>query len=224
MSTITKGMFMGLAVLSVVACGSEGTSGGAAGSAAAGTGGGAGGTPAAGGIVLDGGFYESGAFKGYLYTAAGDKSTVTPGCGTGTCFGTSACASGTVPKVSSATAFSAEWGALVGWNVSQEKMPPNPINAIALDGKTINVTLAAGSVPLPSGMRVKVAIGGVDYCTVLSGGTASVPVASLKKECWAPGGAGVPAGALIEAVAVQIVSDAAADKKFDFCISALSIE
>jgi hypothetical protein len=221
MSTITKGLFTSLAaVLCVAACGSEGGRNAGTGGSA---GGGAGPT-ASGSIVLDGGFYESGAFKGYLYTAAGAASTIDPPCGTGTCFGATACAKGVVPKVSSATAFSAEWGALVGWNIAQEKMPPNPIGTTALDGKTINVTLTAGTSPLPSGMRVKVAIGGVDYCTPLTGGVASVPVASLKKECWTPGGAGVPAGALIDAVAVQVVSDAATNKPFDFCISALSID
>jgi hypothetical protein len=221
MSKTKKRLFLGAAIIFATACGSEGSGpGGAAGSAGnAGTG-----PTATASIALDGGFYESGAFKGYLYTAAGDKATIEPPCGTGTCFGTKACVTGVVPKVSSSTAFSAEWGALVGWNVNQEKMPPNPIETIALDGRTINVTLAPGASPLPSGMRVKVAIGGVDYCAPMTGATASVPVASLKKECWSPGGEGVPAGAAIDAVAVQIVSDAATDKPFDFCIATLSID
>jgi hypothetical protein len=225
MITFTKSLFTSLAlVASIAACGSEGTGapGGGAG-ASTGAGGGAGPT-ATGSIVLDGGYYANGAFKGYLYTAAGDKSTITPPCGTGSCFGANACVSGSVPKVSSATAYSAEWGALVGWNISQEKVPPNPIGTTVLDGKTINVALAVGASPLPAGMRVKVAVAGVDYCAALSGATASVPASSLKKECWTPGGSGLPAGALVDAIAIQVTSDGSANKTFDFCIAALSID
>jgi hypothetical protein len=191
-----------------------------------GAGGAAGAPPgtATGSIALQGGYYTSGTFKGYLYTAAGTASTIDPPCGTGTCFATKACVAGTVPKVSSSTAYSAEWGALVGWNIAQEAAPPNPAAAVALDGKTIKVSLTTGSSPLPAGMRVKVTSAGVEYCTDLTGATASVPVASLRKECWTPGGASLPAGATVAAVAVQIISDAATDKKFDFCISSLSIE
>jgi hypothetical protein len=191
----------------------------------AGVSGGAGSTSvsATGGVALTGGYYTSGAYKGYFYTAAGIGSSITPPCGTGACFTTSACVAGTVGKVSSATAYSAEWGALVGWNIAQEAAPPNPANGIAIDGKTIKLSLAPGS-PLPSGMRVKVAVAGVEYCTDLTGATASVPVSSLKKECWTAGGASLPAGSQIAAVAIQVTSDAMSDKRFDFCVSALSIE
>jgi hypothetical protein len=179
---------------------------------------------ATGSIALNGGYYASGAFKGYLYTAAGTGSTISPPCGTGACFTTQACVNGTVPKVSSATAYSAEWGALVGWNIAQEAAPPNPAAAVALDGKTIKLSLTTGASPLPAGMRVKVTSAGVEYCTDLTGGTASVAASSLRKECWTAGGTALPAGSTVAAVAVQITSDGATDKKFDFCVSSLSIE
>jgi hypothetical protein len=198
-----------------IAAGAGGTAGGA-GAAPVGT--------AAGSIALTGGYYDNGAYHGYLYTAAGTGSTISPPCGSGACFTTQACVTGTVSKVSSATAYSDEWGVLVGWNLAQAPAPPNPAETADITGKTIHVSLSTGSTPLPTGMRVKVTSGGVEYCTDLTDATAAIPAASLRKECWTAGGDALPASAPVGAVAVQVVSDGSTDKPFDFCISALSVE
>ncbi|MDX2021096.1 MAG: hypothetical protein SF187_12725 [Deltaproteobacteria bacterium] len=170
-----------------------------------------------------GGFHSSGTYKGYFWTSADSKA---PGTGTSTItpadFSVTPkiCASGTAAKVPSDTAYSTHWGTLVGWNLSQAEMPPNDPVKVALTG-TISVGISGATVP--SGLRIKVAVGGVDYCAPLTSGSNTVPVSSLKKECWLTGGA-TYGGEPVDAVAIQVTTNTTSATPFDFCVTSMSIQ
>lgn len=184
------------------------------------------GTPpgnSSGGITTVGGYHSSGTLKGYFWTSADSKA---PGTGTSTVMPETfestpkICASGVAAKVPSDTAYSTHWGTLVGWNVNQGEMPPNDPSTAAITG---TITVGVSGSKVPSGLRIKVAVGSTDYCAPLVSGSNTIKASDLKKECWLTAGAAY-AGEPVAAIAVQVTTNTMSTTPFDFCITEMSIK
>jgi hypothetical protein len=218
-----------------------GTSGSAAGgtSSVGGTGaggtpattGGTAGTPAAGGtaagtcppytgtlatdsLIFMGGFGTStvGMWSGYGYTYKYGTATIAPGTGNSCFAGAKFCANGTVPADDKA-------GAGLGWNIAQMQ-GASTMSKVAVT-TAVKITFAG----VPSGSRVQLSASAtVSYCYPLTdleitAGTATIPAASFKTDCWGTLGTAYDTTTLIEAIQIAVPgSTAGAAKTFDMCI------
>ncbi|MDZ4696789.1 MAG: hypothetical protein SGI86_16735, partial [Deltaproteobacteria bacterium] len=176
--------------------------------------GGSSGTTSGSGIVTVGGYMMTKDLAGYFFTAADAKgSTISP---KDFAVNGKLCVNGTAAVVV-AEAYDTTWGAILGWNVKQKAMEPNPPETLPLSATgTFGITLSG---TVPDGTRFKTSVGGKDYCTALSSGANSVKMNTLTKECWISGGAAY-AGEPIKDVGIQISTNGTSAKTFDFCVTA----
>jgi hypothetical protein len=222
--------------------GSKGTAGtmtGSGGTTPGGGGTGSGGVPNTGGTpqgtsgaptsgsggAADGpitGYFTSGTWKGFAWTATfGTGNTVMPANFAGV-ENWPVCASGTVKADEKGGN-----GAMVGWNLNQERAKDSPLGTITPSKAGINVSITAKA-QSQLRLQIQAADGETNaahrWCAEIGTGGANifVPYESFNTECW-PGGKGaaydksVP---LTQAI-VQIPSGKA-DVPFDFCIDSIT--
>jgi hypothetical protein len=216
-------------------------SGGAGGSGAGGSGGsgGSGGNNACditfsvpiSGVTLDQQCRDygiAGPYHGFFYTSVDSSGTssICPACTATGCepwFTTSICAKG-VAGMAKGGDFDTYWGANLGWNISQPSCgaasAPTPVD---LTGKTLSLTL----VNPPSSLYLQVISAGTIFCTDISGqASVSVPVTSLKRECWTGGAnTAISAGemAAVSRIELAVYTNPTSSVPFDYCVAALSI-
>ena len=168
------------------------------------------------------GYIMGTAWKGYAFTATfGTMATISPVCdaaGTGPCFknaGNQVCASGMVgPDTGS--------GALIGWNINQAMIAPNPVETAPTSGAGLTVSIAGAT----TSMRVSVVtMAGTEYCASMpAGGSGMIPWATFNTMCWNPSATGAmpfTAGTAIAKVNVLVPGGATATP-FCFCIGSIS--
>jgi hypothetical protein len=163
--------------------------------------------------IFVGGFGTStmGTWSGYGYTYKYGTATIAPGMGNGCFSGKKFCANGSVPAADSA-------GAGLGWNIGQT-VGSTVITKVAVT-TPVKITFAGAT----AGMRVQLSASSVlSYCYPLTAaevtaGTATIPLASFKTECW--GTTGTPYdGTPIEAIQLVVPGSAAgAAQTFDMCV------
>jgi hypothetical protein len=162
--------------------------------------------------IFNAGFGQSttGKWSGYGYTYKFGTATVAPGMGTSCFAGKKFCANGTIPADDKS-------GAGLGWNIGQA-MGATATTKVAIT-TPVKITFA-GAV---EGMRVQLSeSAALSYCYTLTAGeatagTATIPAASFKSECW--GATGVAyAGTPIEAIQISVPGAMAAAKTFDLCV------
>jgi hypothetical protein len=151
-------------------------------------------------------------WSGYGYTYKyGTATTVTPGMGTSCFTGAKMCASGSVPALDSE-------GAGLGWNIAQ-MMGATTMSKVAI-AKPVVIKFAG----VKAGMRVQLSASAtVSYCYTLTAaeataGTATIPLASFKTECWGALGMAYDGVVPIEAIQVAVPGAVAAAQTFDFCL------
>jgi hypothetical protein len=151
-------------------------------------------------------------WSGYGYTYKyGTAATVTPGMGTSCFAGAKMCASGSVPALDTE-------GAGLGWNIAQ-MMGATTMAKVAV---TKPVVLKFAGVK--AGMRVQLSASAtVSYCYTLTAaeataGTATIPLASFKTECWGTLGMAYDGVVPIEAIQVAVPGAVAGAQTFDFCL------
>ena len=139
--------------------------------------------------------------------------TIAPGTGTSCFAGKKFCANGNVPADDKS-------GAGLGWNISQAMGSSTQTKVPVTTAVTIKF---AG---VPSGSRIQLSASStVSYCYSLTdaeitAGTASIPYASFKTECWGTTGMAYDGVVAIEAIQIAIPgSTAGAAKAFDFCVT-----
>jgi hypothetical protein len=153
-----------------------------------------------------------GTWSGYAYTYKYGTATIAPGMGT-SCFAMAKlCANGAVPADDKS-------GAGVGWNVAQ-MMGATTTTKVAI-ATPIKLTFAG----VTAGMRVQLSASAtVSYCyTILAAeataGTATIPLASFKTECWGTAGTAYDGVVPIEAIQIAVPGSAAgAAQTFDMCL------
>jgi hypothetical protein len=171
------------------------------------------GTLAKDSTIFMAGFGKSttGTWSGYGYTYKYGTATVTPGMGTSCFAGAKMCANGSVPAADTA-------GAGLGWNIAQ-MMGASTMAKVAI--ATPVVLKFAG---VTAGMRVQLSASAtVSYCYTLTAaeataGTATIPLASFKTECWGTTGIAYDGVVPIEAIQVAVPGGAAAAQTFDLCV------
>ncbi|HKO50986.1 MAG TPA: hypothetical protein VJV79_24930 [Polyangiaceae bacterium] len=186
----------------------------------------AGGSSTAGAGSSDGitGYFTSGTWKGFAWTATfGVGGTVTPASFEGVATWP-VCAKGTVKGVDDGSN-----GAMVGWNLNQEKLTDAPLGTIipSKAGITVNVKAAAAATAQLR-LQIQAADGETNalhrWCAEIGTGGEKifVPWASFNTECW-PGGAGVAYdGVTPLAQTIVQVPSAETDVTFDFCINSVA--
>lgn len=194
--------------------GTAGTATGTAGTAATGTCPQYTGTLAKDSTIFTAGFGKSttGTWSGYGYTYKYGTATVTPGMGSA-CFAMAKmCANGTVPAADTS-------GAGLGWNIAQA------MGASTMATVPITTPVVIKFAGVTAGMRVQLSASAtVSYCYTLTAaeataGTATIPAASFKKDCWDATTAVAYAGAPIEAIQIAVPgSTAGAAQTFDLCL------
>ena len=185
------------------------------GTAAAGTGG----APSDGTIT---GYFTSGTWKGFAWTATfGVGGTVTPANFAGVA-DWPVCAKGTVKGVADGSN-----GAMVGWNLNQEKVKDAPLGTVTPSkaGVTVNVKANATA---QLRLQIQAADGETNalhrWCAEIGTGGEKifVPWASFNTECW-PGGEGTAYdGVTPLAQTIIQVPSTATDVNFDFCINSIA--
>jgi hypothetical protein len=171
------------------------------------------GTLAKDSTIFMGGFGKSttGTWSGYGYTYKYGTATISPGMGT-SCFAAAKfCANGSVPAADAS-------GAGLGWNIGQA-MGASTTSKVAV---TKPVVLKFAGVT--AGMRAQLSASAtVSYCYTFTdaeaaAGTATIPLASFKTECWGTAGTAYDGVVPIEAIQIAVPGAAAAAKTFDFCV------
>jgi hypothetical protein len=139
------------------------------------------------------------------------------------------------------------WGAGLGCNLAQEQ-GHTFIDRADLTGKT-NVTVGIYGCSVPPKLQVQLNMHYGTGPSTVDGGTApgdgyfckvvdlpkdpdangvrtiTVPISDLTEDCWNPGGPKLDLATMpIEAFMVQVNSDSAKRKNYDFCLSKLSID
>ncbi len=178
------------------------------------------GTKATDSLIFTNGFGAStvGMWKGYGYTYKyGTATTIAPGStGTGCFVGAKFCANGTVANLDTE-------GAGLGWNIAQVMGATTP-SKVAI---TTPVKVSFSGVT--AGMRVQLSASPtVSYCYTLTAadvtaGTATIPAASFKTDCWGELGMAYDGTTPIEAIQIAIPGSAAAaaPQAFDICVTDL---
>jgi hypothetical protein len=152
-----------------------------------------------------------GTWSGYGYTYKYGTATIAPGMGSGCFVGKKFCANGSVPAADTA-------GAGLGWNISQTLGATVTMKVPVTT--PVKITFAGGA----AGMRVQLSASStVSYCYPLTAaditaGTATVPLASFKTECWGTTGVAYDGVVPIEAIQLVVPGAAAAAQTFDICV------
>ena len=151
-------------------------------------------------------------WSGYGYTYKYGAATIAPGTGDGCFAAAKFCANGSVPAADTS-------GAGLGWPIAQ--MLNSPTKSTVAITTPVKISFAGGV----AGMRAQLSASAtVSYCYPLTAaeitaGTATIPLASFKTECWGTTGTAY-AGTPIEAIMVVVPgSTAGAAQTFDFCIT-----
>lgn len=172
------------------------------------------GTLAKDSAIFTAGFGKSttGTWSGYGYTYKYGTATVAPGMGT-SCFAAAKfCANGSVPADDKA-------GAGLGWNIAQI------MNASTMSKVAITTPVTIKFAGVAAGMRVQLSASAtVSYCYAftdaeITAGSATIPLASFKTECWGTTGMAYDGVVPIEAIQIAVPgSTAGAAKTFDVCV------
>jgi len=202
---------------------SAGVPGGVGGAAVGQGGGTVTGTGGAGSSDNITGYFTSGTWKGFAWTSTfgTTDNTISPASFAGVA-NWPVCAKGTVKGVADGSN-----GAMVGWNLNQEKVADAPLGTVtpSMAGVTVNIKANAAA-------QLRLQIQAADGATVAAHrwcaeiGTAGdkifVPWASFNTECW-PGGKGVAYdGVTPLAQTIVQVPSTTADVAFDFCINSIT--
>ncbi len=205
-------------------------------------------------VVLDvGGFYAmpSSNYHGYCFTFSdstdntpGGTSTITPPCGnTGPCYTVASglCSTAILDKANG----SISWGGGIGCNLNQKQGTGTRAGYTALTGMT-SVTVEVYGCKVPDKLQLQINIsnppidpdsgilGDGYFCNIATLSApdangmrgATVPITSLKQDCWNPGPLPALDPSLMTATSIQVQlnSDPAKVTTWDFCISKLLIE
>jgi len=154
----------------------------------------------------------TGSWKGYGFTYKYGSALIAPGAGNGCFAAAKFCANGSVPADDKS-------GAGLGWNLSQ-MMGASTTAKVAI--ATPVVLKFAG---VTAGMRAQLSASAtVSYCYTFTAadataGTATIPAASFKTECWGTTGVAYDGTVPIEAIQVAVPgSTAGAAQTFDLCL------
>jgi hypothetical protein len=155
---------------------------------------------------------KMGTWSGYGYTYKYGTATIAPGMGNGCFAAAKFCANGSVPAADDS-------GAGLGWNIAQ--MLNSMTMATVAITTPVKISFAGGV----AGMRAQLSASAtVSYCYPLTAaeitaGSATIPAASFKTECWGTTGTAY-AGTPIAAIQVVVPGSATgAVQPFDFCIT-----
>jgi len=203
----------------------NGAGGGITGGVAGGSAQGGGSTAGAGGGSTDGpitGYFTAGTWKGFAWTATfGVGGTVTPANFAGVA-DWPVCAKGTVKGVADGSN-----GAMVGWNLNQEKIKDAPLGTVTPSKAGVTVNIKANATAQLR-LQIQAADGETNaahrWCAEIGTGGEKifVPWASFNTECW-PGGDGVAYdGVTPLAQTIVQVPSTATDVNFDFCINSIA--
>lgn len=156
---------------------------------------------------------KSGNWSGYGYTYRYGTATIAPGMGNGCFAAAKFCANGSVPASDTA-------GAGLGWNIAQAMSSMTPSKV------AIKTAVKLSFVGVTAGMRAMLSASAtVSYCypftaADITAGSATIPFASFKTECWSTAGTAYDGTTPIEAIVVMVAgSSAAAVPSFDFCVT-----
>ncbi|MES1183068.1 MAG: hypothetical protein ABUL60_04585 [Myxococcales bacterium] len=172
------------------------------------------GTLAKDSAIFTAGFGKSttGTWSGYGYTYKYGTATVAPGMGTACFAAAKFCANGTVPADDKS-------GAGLGWNIAQI------MNASTMSKVAIATPVTIKFAGITTGMRAQLSASAtVSYCYTftdadITAGTATIPLASFKTECWGTTGTAYDGAVPIEAIQIAVPgSTAGAAKTFDICV------
>jgi hypothetical protein len=211
--------------------GTSGGTGGAAGGTVGGAGGATGGTAGGAGTGPMGGtggagpvtgYFTSGSWKGFAWTATfGVGNTIMPASFEGVA-DWPICANGTVAAVEDGSN-----GAMVGWNLNQAATEDAPLAEVMPGNEGISVSITA-TVAAQLRLQIQAADGADNalhrWCAEIgTGGTdIFVPYSSFNTECW-PGGAGTAYDGTVPLTQVIIqVPSAPTAVPFDFCINSIA--
>jgi len=193
--------------------------GGTPGTAGAGTAAGAGGG-GSGDVIT--GYFTSGTWKGFAWTATfGTGGTITPAnfAGVETW---PVCAKGTVKGVADGSN-----GAMVGWNLNQDKVANAPLATITPSKAGITVNVKANATAQLR-LQIQAADGEMNaahrWCAEIGTGGEKifVPWTMFNTECWAGGDGVAYDGVTPLAQTIVQVPSAATDVNFDFCINSIA--
>jgi hypothetical protein len=167
-----------------------------------------------GGIACPSGLCTVGTYSGYDFSFAdptGKSSVCAPA--------SSLCGAGTVGAQNPPNY--TVWGAGFGFNLSPQTVG-TAVVPVQLSGTGVTVTLT--SLPTGADMRVQVAVGGVDYCAVMSAATQIIPWTAFNTKCWAPStGIALTGAPNTPNIQFQASSRTTAGS-FDFCVTAFSFQ
>jgi len=152
-------------------------------------------------------------WSGYGYTYKYGTAIIAPGTGNGCFAAAKFCANGSVPAADDS-------GAGLGWNIVQM------LNSMTMSAVAITTAVKISFAGVTAGMRAQLSESPtVSYCYPITAaeataGSATIPAASFKTECWDTMKAKAYAGTPIQAIQVVVPgSAAAAVPSFDFCIT-----
>jgi len=184
----------------------------------------AGGTAAGGGGSSDiiTGYFTSGTWKGFAWTATfGTGNTITPANFAGVA-DWPFCAKGTVKGVADGSN-----GAMVGWNLNQDKVKDAPLATVTPSKAGVTVNIKANSTAQLR-LQIQAADGETNalhrWCAEIGtgGDKIFVPWASFNTECW-PGGKGTAYdGTTPLAQTIVQVPSTTTDVNFDFCVNSIA--
>jgi len=168
------------------------------------------------------GYFTSGTWKGFAWTATfGTGNTVTPASFAGVA-DWPVCAKGTVKGVADGSN-----GAMVGWNLNQDKVKDAPLQTITPSKAGVTVNIKANATAQLR-LQIQAADGETNaahrWCAEIgtTGEKIFVPWASFNTECW-PGGDGTAYdGTTPLAQTIVQVPSTATDVNFDFCINSIA--
>jgi hypothetical protein len=197
-------------------------------------------TDPASAVKLPDDYYTNGTLHGYCYTYSDSNSalppvypsSVLPACST-SCFNaaTGMCIAGELGISTAADSYAA-WGVGVGCTVGQARSADGGsvlANPVSVAGMT-SITIAVYGVAMPaSGYSVNVTSDGTSYCaflpssSVTAGAPFTVPLASLRSQCWTTTGAAFdPATMQITNLSLG-VRTGSATQPYDICVSQFTI-
>ncbi len=170
----------------------------------------------------DGGYVQGTGFKGYAWTGTENPSkgsSISPvdfsAC---TASAKGLCASGSVAAVSDYTGV-----AMLGVNLNQAALPPNPLGTYSPTGTGVTITYSGSGTSLR--VQIQAAGGGSDanlrWCATLTSGT-QILWSQFNTKCWDGTGTAY-AGQALESVMILAPGDNLAARPFNFCLTNLSI-
>lgn len=164
---------------------------------------------------VTGGLGESGTWKGYLFTAVADNSTITPEAFDGS----EICVSGSLEA-------NYEAWAMVGWNIAQTidetTFEGGAVNAVAPGGTGVSYNIVNND---GTSLRIQIQDsdmpGAQAWCADVpsGGGTGVIPWGDFTKECWMAGGEAYSPTTPIAQVAVQQpAASETSTTAFSYCV------